>query len=144
MSNSGHDLQERPVWATDEYIELCRADTDLQAHWQVRPGHVFYCGDQDLVFRVTDLSKYFGEEDSSFREDAMEDGHWDCDIYLPEPPDVRAERHRQLIEGGFAANVEEAGTLDKLFGPETPDSLRRLLEASIASTDPSALKPSSS
>lgn len=82
-----------PAWLTQEYLEKCAADTELQKSWEPKIGDWYFCGDLYQITQITDLLKYYSEgEVPSLPTDHGKNlnGHWTCDIYLPEPTSVTA------------------------------------------------------
>ncbi|MGC9968319.1 MAG: hypothetical protein ABSC29_01140 [Minisyncoccia bacterium] len=84
--------QNCPAWLTQEHMDRCAADSDLQHGWEPKIGDWYLCEDLYMVSQITSLESYYSEGDvrAVLKSDRRKDsrGHWPCDIYLPEPAKV--------------------------------------------------------
>lgn len=74
-----------PPWITQENLEKCATDTQLQESWEPKIGDWFFCTDLYAVRQITNLTSYYYEGDvAALKSDHGKDsrGHWTCDIYL--------------------------------------------------------------
>ena len=80
--------EDMPKWITNEYLQKCTDNQDLQKNWQPKTGDWYFCRDIYAVRQILDLDKYYSEgEVPPLKTDHGKDdkGHWMCDVYLPVP-----------------------------------------------------------
>ena len=102
-----------PSWITDEYLEKCRLDKEMQESWTPKEGDFFFCKDLYQIMQIADLDEYYKEGSIRSMKDSPKnaEGQWECDIYLPEPPTK------------YVVRVKPGLTLDGLLSEMTLTSL---------------------
>lgn len=77
------------TWVTQEHLQACAEDDDLQRAWEPAVGDWYFCRDLYKVMRINSLDAYYSQGDprAILKSDLGKDerGHWQCDIYLAPP-----------------------------------------------------------
>lgn len=81
-----------PDWITQDHIDKCTENVELQENWEPKVGDWYFCKDIYKILQINDLKSYYSEGDvlpltSDHGKDS--NGHWECDIYLPKPTEKK-------------------------------------------------------
>ncbi len=83
------DKKDIPSFITQEYLDLSALDEELQKNWKPKVGDWYCCKDLWKILQIKSLRGYYSEGDPRMKlsSDSGKDakGHWECDIYIPEP-----------------------------------------------------------
>lgn len=83
------DCESFPEWMTQEHVDRCAKDVELQANWKPAVGDWYFCEDVYRVLQIKSLEAYSsaGDPKSQLSTDKGKEfnGRWRCDIFIPSP-----------------------------------------------------------
>lgn len=82
------EITDNAPWLTQEYLEKCAKDIELQRNWEPKVDDWYFCIDFCKIMQIINLSSYYSEGQlPSLKTDHGKSlcGRWMCDIYLPLP-----------------------------------------------------------
>lgn len=83
-----------PDWLTQDHIDRCAADVELQANWKPAVGDWYFCEDVYRVLQIQSLESYSSAGDPKTQlpgdKGKQSNGRWRCDIFIPSPEQLAA------------------------------------------------------